>query len=91
MRQESFQGKAKNCHHSRHVSFYSTIKCMRGEYSQSERDMRVPHCRKSNLRRAAARTKSGGRQPRGKAESQEGGKHRGGATPGEESNEGVAF
>eukprot|EP00965_Chrysotila_dentata_P130530 4315543-Pleurochrysis_carterae.AAC.1 len=32
-----FQGKAKSCH-SRHVSLYSTVNCMRGEPSQSERE-----------------------------------------------------
>eukprot|EP00965_Chrysotila_dentata_P220531 6191834-Pleurochrysis_carterae.AAC.1 len=45
---------------------------MRGEHSQSVRKARVPHCSESNLRKQVARIKSGGRQPRGKAEKQEG-------------------
>eukprot|EP00965_Chrysotila_dentata_P111794 3697130-Pleurochrysis_carterae.AAC.1 len=39
MRRESSQSKAKCCRYARHVSFYSNVNCMRGEHSQSVREV----------------------------------------------------
>eukprot|EP00965_Chrysotila_dentata_P191457 6174546-Pleurochrysis_carterae.AAC.1 len=92
MRRESFQGKAKSGHYSRHVSLYSTVKCMREEHSQSEKEVRVPHCRESNLAKASCSHKVGWTAATRKSrKSGRRKKPRGGATQGEEPQEGVAF
>eukprot|EP00965_Chrysotila_dentata_P096810 3199474-Pleurochrysis_carterae.AAC.1 len=52
MRQESFQGKAKSGRYSHHVSLYPTVECMRGEPSQSEREVGGHHEETPKVRKA---------------------------------------
>eukprot|EP00965_Chrysotila_dentata_P210463 6185897-Pleurochrysis_carterae.AAC.1 len=51
MRRNDLEAKLK-LPTSHHVSFYSEVCCMRGERSQSEREVRVPHVKRRQLARA---------------------------------------
>eukprot|EP00965_Chrysotila_dentata_P256434 6212538-Pleurochrysis_carterae.AAC.1 len=49
-----FKAKLKSCRYLRHVSLYSTVEFMRGELSQSEREVGGSHEEKPNLRKVKA-------------------------------------